>query len=277
LIEPPSRSTAWRYGFKTPPNYNDHELFCGGFHVQWSLNKGKCGICGDPYNGKRENELPNGIYAKNLVVTRSYDQNSVITAKVQLTANHNGHFVFKICPATSKRVEVTQKCLDSNVLEVLNSKDKRKYILPSPNPGTFEIRLRLPRDLTCERCVLQWTYTAANNWGTCEDGTGKVGCGPQETFRACADIRIGGQKGSNSDDRRRAINFEPEISRETDFEPEVSQPRDDDEGEEPKRPESGGGENCVGTGAYAVVPGMDNWCKINCAAGFCPPTHCSCS
>ena len=20
----------WRYGFNTPPNYNDHELYCGG-------------------------------------------------------------------------------------------------------------------------------------------------------------------------------------------------------------------------------------------------------
>merc|ERR1712098_674476 len=33
-------------------------------------------------------------------------------------------------------------------------------------------------------------YVAANNWGVCEDGTGKVGCGPQEEFRACSDISI---------------------------------------------------------------------------------------
>ncbi|RWS01248.1 hypothetical protein B4U80_08504 [Leptotrombidium deliense] len=31
LIDPPSRSTAWRFGFKTPINYNDNELYCGGF------------------------------------------------------------------------------------------------------------------------------------------------------------------------------------------------------------------------------------------------------
>ena len=30
LIEPPSRSSMWRYGFSTSPNYNDHELYCGG-------------------------------------------------------------------------------------------------------------------------------------------------------------------------------------------------------------------------------------------------------
>lgn len=51
LIEPPSRASAWRYGFsQLPANYNDHELFCGGFTRQHKTNKGKCGECGDPYD-----------------------------------------------------------------------------------------------------------------------------------------------------------------------------------------------------------------------------------
>lgn len=45
--------------------------------------------------------------------------------------------------------------------------------------------------LECGNCVLQWRYIAGNNWGMCEDGTGAVGCGPQEEFRACSDISIG--------------------------------------------------------------------------------------
>lgn len=32
---------------------------------------------------------------------------------------------------------------------------------------------------------------AGNNWGKCDDGTERVGCGPQEQFRACADVSIG--------------------------------------------------------------------------------------
>ena len=61
--------------------------------------------------------------------------------------------------------------------------------------------------LSCSQCILQWTYTAGNNWGVCSNGTGELGCGPQETFRwprkilcvtsswflcfrACSDIRI---------------------------------------------------------------------------------------
>lgn len=39
--------------------------------------------------------------------------------------------------------------------------------------------------------MLQWRYIAGNNWGMCEDGTGAVGCGPQEEFRACSDVSIG--------------------------------------------------------------------------------------
>lgn len=48
----------------------------------------------------------------------------------------------------------------------------------------------LPYGVVCERCVLRWTYTTGNNWGICEDGSGALGCGPQETFRGCADIAI---------------------------------------------------------------------------------------
>ena len=33
LHQPPGRSTMWRHGFNTPRNYNDNELFCGGFGV----------------------------------------------------------------------------------------------------------------------------------------------------------------------------------------------------------------------------------------------------
>ena len=35
---PAARNTAWRYGFNTPPNYNDNELNCGGAGVQHTLN-----------------------------------------------------------------------------------------------------------------------------------------------------------------------------------------------------------------------------------------------
>lgn len=36
-----------------------------------------------------------------------------------------------------------------------------------------------------------WTmYILGNTWGWCEDGSGGLGCGPQEEFRSCSDISI---------------------------------------------------------------------------------------
>lgn len=63
----------------------------------------------------------------------------------------------------------------------------------------YEMRYLLPPDLTCSHCVLQWRYLAANNWGRCDDGSEAVGCGPQEEFRACADIAIEAKDGSTDD------------------------------------------------------------------------------
>jgi hypothetical protein len=33
LALPPSRSSAWQFGFSTPINYNDWQLNCGGYQV----------------------------------------------------------------------------------------------------------------------------------------------------------------------------------------------------------------------------------------------------
>lgn len=89
LIEPPSRSTAFRYGFPTPENYNDHELYCGGKGRQ-EKNGGKCGECGDAWDlpQPRPNEY-GGKYGQGVVV-RTYKPGADITLRIQLTASHRG-------------------------------------------------------------------------------------------------------------------------------------------------------------------------------------------
>lgn len=61
---------------------------------------------------------------------------------------------------------------------------------PGIENKVYEMKYMLPPGLTCNQCVLQWRYIAGNNWGMCPNGTGAVGCGPQEEFRSCADIAI---------------------------------------------------------------------------------------
>ena len=203
LISPPGRSTAWRFGFDTPINYNDNELFCGGFARQWNqVNQGKCGICGDPFDeAVKDHELPNGKYTKPIRLTGNYSLGEQITIKVDLTASHKGFFMFRICPDTSMNEEVTQDCLDQYVLKLMNENGsyQEKFPISDPTAKVYSIQALLPPKVTCSRCLLQWTYTAGNNWGQCPDGTSRVGCGPQETFRGCADMSISSQsKGHNN-------------------------------------------------------------------------------
>lgn len=99
-MDPPARNAMWRFGFPNPVNYNDNELFCGGyagllhkyttysqktitttticvFSVQWEQNSGNCGVCGDAYNFRspRPHEA-GGAYAKG-IITRFYSAGQV--------------------------------------------------------------------------------------------------------------------------------------------------------------------------------------------------------
>ncbi|XP_044261454.1 uncharacterized protein LOC123009310 [Tribolium madens] len=194
LIDPPSRASAWRYGFDTPHNYNDHELFCGGFTRQWVKNEGKCGVCGDAWDTKvpRAHEF-GGTYGQGIIV-RKYTAGGIINIRVELTANHFGYFTFAVCPDYKR---ATQKCLDKHILKLVKPQegvdhDHATRYYPKEGNKVYEMKYRLPKQ-TCEHCLFQWRYIAGNNWGNCPNGTGAVGCGPQEEFRACADITISGK------------------------------------------------------------------------------------
>ena len=45
LVDPPARSTAWRTQPSLfPPYYDDMQMWCGGFDVQWNKNGLFCKI-----------------------------------------------------------------------------------------------------------------------------------------------------------------------------------------------------------------------------------------
>jgi len=136
----------------------------------------------------RQNEAPHGLYATG-IITKTYRQGSIIPVVIDITANHQGHFTFKLCPNNDIWQDPDQDCFDRNILRT--GKDgSLSYPIYDYMTGLRLVYVHLPRKLSCEQCILQWTYTAGNNWGVCANGTGNLGCGPQETFRACSDIRI---------------------------------------------------------------------------------------
>ncbi|UYV82934.1 hypothetical protein LAZ67_22001435 [Cordylochernes scorpioides] len=158
----------------------------------WNKNKGKCGICGDAWDlpEPRPHE-DGGKYGKGIVV-KTYQRGQNTTIEVLLTAVHGGYFEFRLCPVTPDSTP-DQDCLDRYLLPLADGSGYRRSIpRDGSRPGLYNTQVTLPKDLTCDRCVLQWHYYTGNSWGRCNDGKRKegMGCGPQETFRGCADIAI---------------------------------------------------------------------------------------
>lgn len=154
--------------------------------MQWHTNGGKCGLCGDNYADPtpRKHEL-HGKFGEGIIV-KSYTRGTVLSVKVQITANHRGYFLFSICNLDESNE--TEECFNRIPLFLVTGADR--FVLPTQQPGRFVVDLRLPSNLVCNHCVLRWRYVAGNNWGPCPNGGGALGCGPQENFLGCSDIRI---------------------------------------------------------------------------------------
>ncbi|GLV40235.1 uncharacterized protein CBL_03616 [Carabus blaptoides fortunei] len=186
VMDPPNRASLWRFDPGSPINYDDNANFCGGRAVQWENNGGNCGICGDDYRIAQPRPNENGGTFGRGTVAKTYQQGEVIQVNVLLTANHMGWFKFSLCNLTDPDTYETEDCFD----ELKLADGNEIYKLPSSDTGYYAVDIQLPVHYTCERCVLRWHYNTGNSWGICPDGTGALGCGPQENFRTCSDISI---------------------------------------------------------------------------------------
>jgi hypothetical protein len=41
ILTMPARASMWRLGFDNPPDFNDHQSFCGGFNHQFGQMGGR--------------------------------------------------------------------------------------------------------------------------------------------------------------------------------------------------------------------------------------------
>ncbi|XP_047478848.1 uncharacterized protein LOC125031895 [Penaeus chinensis] len=279
LVDPPSRASAWRFGFAVPVDYNDNEGFCGGFAHQYENQSGRCGICGDAWDENPRPHEAGGKYATGTIV-RTYTEGQTITVRVDITSNHRGHFEFRICPNNNPSVEASQTCLNAHPLFKADGSGFEHKI--STNNGEHAVQLQLPPGLTCTQCVMQWRYVAGNNWGYCEDGTGAVGCGPQEEFRACADVAVVAQPTWSTPDPITLSPTEkppppptttrrPTSTRRTTRPPTRMTTS-------PRPTTTPAPFTCGAVGIWKNFPGMNEWCITNClhTPPYCPASHCSC-
>lgn len=254
----------WRFGFVNPVNYNDNELYCGGFSVQWDQNGGKCGLCGDRYDDPVPRPHEDGGKYGNGVIGRRYTMGQTIDIEVDINANHWGYFELKICPVDGKRQPPTQECFDRHPLTLTADPKSHQWLVPQESPKTtvFNYKVDLPLGLTCSQCVIQWTYFTGNTWGLCANGTEGVGCGDQEMFRNCADVQINSLVGAYPPHAFQN-NLRTIYTRHQDgtAEPLVVTAR-----------------VCLATPAYQTLPGMDEWCQHSCLSypPSCPKDKCYC-
>lgn len=266
MMDPPARNSMWRFGFPNPVNYNDNELFCGGYAVQWVQNEGKCGICGDAYHlSDPKPHEAGGEFAKGTIV-RHYTVGEDIDVEIELTSNHQGYFEMHLCPNNNPQKESSQECFDRFPLYLSGKNDVRFEIPPdTEKKAIFRYKVTLPPYITCSQCVIQWNYYTGNMWGTCDNGTEAVGCGRPETFRNCADVSITTSTGGVpplfvQQDNPFLLYYREYSSPNYQF-PLIIR-----------------SQVCVPTNLYKRLPGMDNWCQTNCLRypPNCPERICHC-
>lgn len=127
------------------------------------------------------------------VTARNFFPGSSIDILLDLVANHGGTFKFDMCWRDSWQQKETEDCFEQLELSqgVEDVTEDGFYDLdPSAGTGSFAMSVDLPFNRTCQNCILRWHWKTANNWGKCEDGSERVGCGYQEIYRNCADISV---------------------------------------------------------------------------------------
>lgn len=165
LYEPPSRASAWLNDTDFAScckNYDYNQMYCGGFATQWNKNGGRCGICGDSYDQPNPRTYEKGGAKYLGKIVRTYNKGAEIPVVVQVTANHMGFFEFRLCKIDGWKSDATQTCLNKTLLTVKESNNV-KYKIPR-DLQTARLNLKLPSDLVCSHCVLQWKYVTGNSW-----------------------------------------------------------------------------------------------------------------
>lgn len=94
-----------------------------------------------------------GTYGQGVIV-KSYKSGGLLPVSVMITANHLGYFYYQICKMDGARE--SKECFAANSLKLVNGQDK--FPVASSTTGWYNTTLQLPSGLTCNHCVLQWTY-----------------------------------------------------------------------------------------------------------------------
>lgn len=209
------------------------------------LNPGfrwRCGVCGDELYGAQHHLLGGKYYGDGRRV-RTYEQGSIVFFESEIVTHHNGFYEFYICDIDRCGNDISTRCFEhghcTRLLRARGPCDSGNHPHCGPidrnYPGRWylpcggtephllggrqlSLAYLLPPWLTCEHCVIQWYWTAANTcnppgvreyftgpdaprWGDCGGQGGARGgwssnkglCGGEqfpEEYWQCSDVRI---------------------------------------------------------------------------------------
>lgn len=180
LADPPARNVVHN------SDYCPHCLNAGGASAVWSGGKLRYGMCGDPWKGPKHHENGGKYGTTPPKKVRVFRRGQTFTARVVLTANHEGRWSLRVCPRSRR---LSPGCFT----KLRRADGKGVYTYVPDSASTFNVRYVLPRGLRCERCVLQWVYETSNSC-TPRGMRGHLStCSaqhPGEVFVNCADIRV---------------------------------------------------------------------------------------
>lgn len=121
---------------------------------------------------------------------------SLVDVEVQITAQHQGFFQFKLCELGENMATKDEECFDRDDSIVPFADGSTIYSITDVFPESsssrnsgfwYPMQIKLPDQFECDHCVLQWRYHTGDS--TDENGTG-IGFGYQEELYGCADIKI---------------------------------------------------------------------------------------
>lgn len=127
-----------------------------------------------------------GKYGGSGTIMETYENSFSAHIIFLIKNNHGGYAYFEICNLDVHPQE-TEECFRKNHIKVADG--GLRYNIGN-RTGVIETTILLPTGLSCQHCVLRWTYRGGDNLGICKDGSTAIGCGPQETTKVCADISI---------------------------------------------------------------------------------------
>lgn len=218
LAEPASRNLLTQnqhYMAHTLANGGPGYTYAGGRKwtsagaVKWNRKvNAKHGVCGG-ISGETSGDFEAGGKYATKKIAGTYAAGQIITLRLTMTAPHGGRWSFGVCKVpdgasdADERRAVTQRCLDSRRLIIMDPKNPGKgtpyWWVGKATNGDYSFQAKLPDDVECARCVLQWHWETGNScnipgtpkgyemsstMGSCE------GAQVMEEFWNCADVTI---------------------------------------------------------------------------------------